>query len=66
MNRMWNEATGAILERRAEAKRQCCRKCLNTCTPAVTLTFDGGTRRLHWCETHRDDSLSYVSQADIP
>jgi hypothetical protein len=45
-------------------KRQCCRKCLNTCIPAVTLTFDGGTRRLHWCEAHREDARGYVLSAD--
>jgi hypothetical protein len=33
-------------------KRQFCRKGIHTCVPAVTLTFDNGARRLHWCAEH--------------
>jgi hypothetical protein len=45
--------------------RQFCRKGAHTCTPAVTLTFENGTRRLHWCEDHKDDADRYRSDADL-
>ena len=42
-----------------KAQRQVCRKCLKSCTPVVTLTFDGGTRRLHWCSDCASDAEKY-------
>lgn len=48
----------------AEIKRQCCRKCLCSTIPAVTLTFDHGTRALHWCADCADDADKYRDQAD--
>jgi len=44
--------------------RQFCRKCLTSCTPAVTLTFDNPTRRLHWCAEHTADADRYRDSAD--
>jgi len=37
--------------------RQFCRAEMHSCTPAVTLTFDG--RRLHWCANHAADADRY-------
>jgi len=45
-------------------KRQCCRKCLRSVVPAVTLTFRGGAGRLHWCAEHADDAERYRGSAD--
>lgn len=45
-------------------KRQCCRKCLHSVIPEVTLTFDGGARRLHWCFECADDADRYYPQSD--
>jgi hypothetical protein len=45
-------------------KRQFCRKCQHTCSPAVTLTFDGGARRLHWCADHARDAERYRPDSD--
>jgi hypothetical protein len=44
-------------------KRQFCRKGFHSCVPAVTLTFDGGARRLHWCAEHAADAEQYRDQA---
>jgi hypothetical protein len=44
--------------------RQFCRTGIHTCTPAVTLTFDGGTRRLHWCAEHAADAEPYRASSD--
>lgn len=41
-------------------QRQVCRKCLRSCIPAVTLTFDCDTRRLHWCSNCVIDAVKYV------
>lgn len=46
--------------------RQFCRKCRRNAIPAVTLTFDGGTRRLHWCDNCVSDADAYRSDADQP
>ncbi len=46
------------------AGRQFCRKGVHVCTPAVTLTFDSGTRRLHWCTEHSADADQYRADAD--
>lgn len=40
-------------------KRQFCRTGIHTCIPAVTLTWDGGARRLHWCAKHAADAEAY-------
>lgn len=45
-------------------KRQFCRVGAHGCTPTVTLTFDNGTRRLHWCAEHAADAERYRKQAD--
>ncbi len=45
-------------------QRQFCRRCLRSCVPAVTLTFDGGTRRLHWCADHAADAAKYHAISD--
>ena len=45
-------------------KRQFCRKTIHTCIPAVTLTFGGGTRRLHWCAEHANDAERYRCWSD--
>lgn len=45
-------------------QRQVCRKCLGSCEPSVTLTFDSGTRRLHWCAECTDGSSEYYDQSD--
>lgn len=45
-------------------ERQFCRKGIHTCIPAVTLTFDGGARRLHWCADHADDAEQYRDSSD--
>jgi len=50
--------------RPADDKRQCCRKCLRSAVPAVTLTFRGGAGRLHWCADHADDADAYRAAAD--
>lgn len=44
--------------------REFCRKGQHSCTPAVTLTFDNGARRLHWCSDHAADANRYRDQAD--
>lgn len=44
--------------------RQFCRKGAHTCAPAVTLTFDNGTRRLHWCAEHAAAAEQYRSTSD--
>lgn len=59
--RLHDRLNGAV--RAMNGKRQTCRKCLRSCIPAVTLTFDGGARRLHWCEAHRADADRYREQA---
>lgn len=43
---------------------QFCRKGIHNCIPAVTLTFDGGARRLHWCAEHADDAERYLASSD--
>jgi hypothetical protein len=43
---------------------QFCRKCVQKCIPAVTLTFGGGARRLHWCAEHAADADQYRAAAD--
>jgi hypothetical protein len=48
----------------ATPKRQFCRKGIHNAIPAVTLTFDNGTRRLHWCADHQGDAVQYRNQAD--
>lgn len=45
-------------------RRQCCRRGGHTCIPAVTLTFDNGARRLHWCAEHADDAEAYRASSD--
>lgn len=45
-------------------QRQFCRKHIHTCIPAVTLTFDDGARRLHWCAEHAADAESYRDHSD--
>ena len=51
-----------------QVKRQVCRKCLKTCVPAMTLTFNrddrAWPRRLHWCAKHIDDAERYRDSAD--
>ena len=44
--------------------RQVCRRCLRSSAPAVTLTFDNGARRLHWCAEHASDADNYRESAD--
>lgn len=39
--------------------RQFCRVNAHDCLPAVTLTFDGGVRALHWCTEHAADAERY-------
>lgn len=46
------------------SKRQFCRKGAHGCIPAVTLTFDGGKRQLHWCAEHAADADAYRASAD--
>lgn len=48
----------------AKFKRQFCRVCLASSVPAVTLTFDNGERRLHWCAEHIDDAERYRAHSD--
>lgn len=38
----------------------------HSAVPAVTLTFDGGKRRLHWCAEHATDADAYRDSADRP
>jgi hypothetical protein len=45
-------------------KRQVCRKCLGSCDPKLSLTFDNEMRALHWCEGCQVDALNYARQAD--
>lgn len=45
-------------------KREFCRKCLMGCIPVVTLTFDNGARRLHWCAEHVEDAERYRPTSD--
>lgn len=45
---------------------QFCRKGQHSCTPAVTLTFDQGERRLHWCADHARDADAYRASSDQP
>lgn len=47
-----------------QEQRQFCRKCFKSSLPAVTLTFDNGTRRLHWCAEHTDDAERYRPDSD--
>lgn len=47
-----------------KAWREYCRRGIHDCTPAVTLTFDDGRRRLHWCAEHAADADRYRYQAD--
>lgn len=54
------EVTAMVARRRA----QVCRQCLQTCIPAVTLTFGGGARRLHWCADHAFHADQYRATAD--
>lgn len=54
----------AVETRAEEPKRQFCRKGIHDCIPAVTLTFDGGARRLHWCAEHASDADGYRAQSD--
>lgn len=42
-------------------ERQFCRKCLKSCIPAITKTWNNPTRRLHWCNNCAADSLNYLS-----
>jgi len=51
-------------EMKGMTKRQFCRKGQHDCIPAVTLTFDGGTRRGHWCAEHASDADAYRATAD--
>lgn len=44
--------------------RQFCRRGIHSAVPAVTLTFDNGARRLHWCAEHAADAEQYRGQAD--
>lgn len=44
--------------------RQFCRKGIHSCVPAVTLTFDGGRGRLHWCAEHAGDAEKYRASSD--
>lgn len=53
-----------LCEVHPKPERQFCRKAIHACTPAVTLTFDGGARRLHWCTEHADDAEGYRDQSD--
>lgn len=46
------------------AKRQFCRKCQRSSVPAVTLTFEQGQRRLHWCAEHIEDAERYRPGSD--
>ncbi len=48
----------------ATTGRQFCRTGIHSAVPAVTLTFDGGTRRLHWCAEHTADADPYRASAD--
>lgn len=48
----------------SKTQRQFCRKSLHSCVPAVTLTFDDGTRRLHWCADHAEDAENYRADSD--
>jgi hypothetical protein len=45
-------------------KRQFCRTTIHDCAPAVTLTFDNGARRLHWCADHAADADRYRPHSD--
>lgn len=47
-----------------KVQRQFCRKCVQSTVPAVTLTFDNGARRLHWCAKDVDDAMAYRPTAD--
>lgn len=57
-------ATTLVDGQLAEPKRQFCRKGIHTAIPAVTLTFDGGARRLHWCAEHAADADGYRDSSD--
>ena len=48
-----------------KTSRQFCRKGMHQCVPSVTLTFDDGSRRLHWCANHADDADRYRADADV-
>lgn len=48
----------------AENTRQFCRKGIHACTPAVTLAYNGGTGRLHWCAEHLADAERYAHDHD--
>lgn len=48
----------------AENTRQFCRKGIHSCTPFVTLTYNGGTGRLHWCAEHLADAEHYAHDHD--
>ncbi len=50
----------------APAGRQFCRTGQHTCVPAVTLTFDDGARRLHWCAKHAADADAYRANVVAP
>jgi hypothetical protein len=52
------------MKTQTQPRRQFCRKSIHSAVPAVTLTFDGGTRRLHWCADHAADADRYRDQAD--
>jgi hypothetical protein len=43
---------------------QFCRTGAHSAVPAVTLTFDGGARRLHWCSEHASDADAYRASSD--
>lgn len=45
-------------------KRQFCRTGIHNAIPAVTLTFDNGARRLHWCADHAADAEAYRADSD--
>jgi|SRR4051812_33268592 hypothetical protein len=49
---------------RTENARQFCRKGIHPCTPVVTLTYNGGKGRLHWCADHIAAAERYAHEHD--
>lgn len=57
------------IETPVTAQRQFCRFGVvagtpHSSVPALTLTFDSDTRRLHWCAEHVADAARYAPESD--
>jgi hypothetical protein len=44
--------------------QQFCRAEVHSCIPAITLTFNNGASRLHWCADHAEDADRYWNHSD--